>query len=258
MAKSFLSFQACCVLLACALCLGADSRSHAANLLSNPGFEFDPSGENQNFPGWVLYGPNVYSVWNGTPHGGSNYVKVYQDFVGQVNYAGVYQDYISGPDATYSADAWAYTAANDLPAGQNNAWAEVTYRDASANIRAIYRTALINTNSIATGGFAKGQWNHLQITNQYDIKTFQVTNTVTQLVAPPGTVFLRYQVAFQGDGQFSAGSVYFDDLNLTKTSAAPYGDMNIVWSDEFSGPAINTNIWTYDTGAGGWGNKELD
>lgn len=33
---------------------------------------------------------------------------------------------------------------------------------------------------------------------------------------------------------------------------------NIVWSDEFNGTSINTNIWTYDTGDGGWGNNELE
>jgi len=32
---------------------------------------------------------------------------------------------------------------------------------------------------------------------------------------------------------------------------------NIVWSDEFDGPSINSSNWTYDLGAGGWGNNEL-
>jgi hypothetical protein len=49
------------------------------------------------------------------------------------------------------------------------------------------------------------------------------------------------------DAANSGGSVYFDDLNLGLTSATPYGDWNIVWSDEFNGPAIDTNTWTYDT-----------
>jgi beta-glucanase (GH16 family) len=78
------------------------------------------------------------------------------------------------------------------------------------------------------------------------------------LVAPPGTYFVRYQIVFQGDAAFSGGSLYFDDLNLTPTGTAPYGDMNIVWNDEFDGAAINTNIWTYDLGGGGWGNNELE
>ncbi|MBT3315985.1 MAG: family 16 glycosylhydrolase [Anaerolineae bacterium] len=31
----------------------------------------------------------------------------------------------------------------------------------------------------------------------------------------------------------------------------------LIWSDEFDGETINTENWTYDTGAGGWGNNEL-
>jgi len=31
----------------------------------------------------------------------------------------------------------------------------------------------------------------------------------------------------------------------------------LVWSDEFDGDAINAENWTYDLGAGGWGNNEL-
>jgi len=34
-------------------------------------------------------------------------------------------------------------------------------------------------------------------------------------------------------------------------------DPNLLWSDEFEGSAINTNIWTFETGASGWGNNEL-
>ena len=28
----------------------------------------------------------------------------------------------------------------------------------------------------------------------------------------------------------------------------------LVWADEFNGPSIDTNNWTYDLGGGGWGN----
>ena len=38
------------------------------------------------------------------------------------------------------------------------------------------------------------------------------------------------------------------------------GDWNLVWNDEFSGTAIDTNHWTFETGngSGGWGNNELE
>ncbi|HXT11019.1 MAG TPA: glycoside hydrolase family 16 protein [Candidatus Angelobacter sp.] len=230
-----------------------------SSLLSNPGFEADPPGSSHNVLGWQLYGPNDYNESDfSIAHAGTNYFKVYQAFDGSVNYSGCYQDYISGPGATYSVDGWAYTDAGDAIAGQNAAWIEVTFRDANANILGLYRSALITTNLVASGGFPKSQWNQLPITNQYDPNTFQITNTVTQLVAPPGTIFLRYQIVFQGDAANSAGSVYFDDLNLAQIGSAPYGNMNIVWSDEFDGDSVKTNIWTYDLGASGWGNNELE
>lgn len=36
-----------------------------------------------------------------------------------------------------------------------------------------------------------------------------------------------------------------------------YPKMTLVWSDEFDGTQLNTNFWTYERGAGGWGNNEL-
>jgi len=231
----------------------------AANLLSNPGFESDLGGQSGSLPGWQTYGANTYSLTDGTvAHSGTNYFKVYQAFNGVVNQNGIYQDYISGPGATYTADGWAYTAASDALAGQNVAWVEVTFRDASANILALYRSALVTTNAIATGAFPKSKWVDLMVTNQYNLANNRVTNGVAQLVAPSGTVFVRYQLMFQGDSHNSNGSMYFDDLNLALAGNAPYGNMNIVWSDEFEGTAIKTNLWTYDTGAGGWGNNERE
>jgi len=240
------------------ICFAFASTSKAANVLGNPGFESDGVAS-ANLPGWQSYGANHYNESdNSIAHTGTNYFKVYQAFNGTVNYSGIYQDYISGPGASYSADGWAYSAAGDALAGANAAWIEITFRDATANILALYRSASITTNLIAGGGFTKSQWHNLAVTNQYDINSFQITNHTAQLVAPPGTYFVRYQVVFQGDAKNSNGSVYFDDLNLVSTGTAAYGDMNIVWNDEFDGAAINNNIWTYDLGGGGWGNNELE
>ena len=32
----------------------------------------------------------------------------------------------------------------------------------------------------------------------------------------------------------------------------------LVWSDEFSAASLNTTVWNYELGAGGWGNNELE
>jgi beta-glucanase (GH16 family) len=37
-----------------------------------------------------------------------------------------------------------------------------------------------------------------------------------------------------------------------------YGDWTNVWSDEFNGTNIDLTKWTFDIGAGGWGNNELE
>lgn len=31
----------------------------------------------------------------------------------------------------------------------------------------------------------------------------------------------------------------------------------LLWADEFNGTSVNTGVWTFETGAGGWGNNEL-
>lgn len=255
---SFIRATRPALLLLASLIFGCTQASQAANVLSNPGFEADGVAST-NLLGWFTYGANRYNEYdNAVAHTGTNYFKVYQAFTSSVNYNGIYQDYISGPGATYAADGWAQTATGDALAGGNTAWIEITFRDANANILALYRSALITTNLIASGGFPKGQWNNLAVTNQYDINSFQITNHVTQLTAPPGTYFVRYQLIFQGDAANSGGSVFFDDLNLVSTGNAPYGDMNIVWTDEFDGTVLNNNIWTFDMGGGGWGNNELE
>jgi beta-glucanase (GH16 family) len=235
--------------------------SRAANVLSNSGFETGDLG------GWTPYSANTYVLDNPSiAHSGNDYFKVYQTFNSQINYNGIYQDNVSGPGAVYSADGWAYTLSSDVMAGQNQAWIEVSFHDAAGNVLALYRSAIITTNTIATGAFPKNTWVDLRVTNQYNPQTYVITNTVSSLVAPPGTSFVRYQIMFQGDQYNSGGSMYFDDLTLNLASATAFGpDWNIVWSDEFNSNALNTNNWTFDIGNGfesggyyvsGWGNNE--
>jgi beta-glucanase (GH16 family) len=239
--------------------IGLATSSLATNLLSDPGFESDSTGQTSTILGWTPYGGNAYSETGATAHSGTNYFKVYQAFNGITNDTGVYQDYISGPGAVYSADGWAYTLSSDELAGGNMAWIEISFRDANANILALYRSAVITTNSLAKGTFPVSTWVDLPVTNQYDPTALVITNTTSELTAPAGTYYVRYQILFQGDPAKSAGSMYFDDLTLTQTSGAPYGNWNITWSDEFNGTSLNTNVWTFDLGNNsGWGNNELE
>lgn len=40
------------------------------------------------------------------------------------------------------------------------------------------------------------------------------------------------------------------------TTPIEYAGFNLVWNDEFDGNALNSQFWSYETGAGGWGNNE--
>jgi beta-glucanase (GH16 family) len=42
------------------------------------------------------------------------------------------------------------------------------------------------------------------------------------------------------------------------TAPTSYAGLSLTWSDEFNGPTLNTNVWNYETGGGGWGNNELE
>ena len=241
----------------CILILGVN-QVVAGNVLSNPGFEFDPMGGTQSFSGWTAYGSNNFGETGPAAHTGTNYFLVSSAFSGSVNYNGIFQDYISGPGATYSADGWAMTASPNLIAGQNTFWFEVSFHDANAHTIALYRSRLISTNSIANGTFPADTWIDLSVTNQYDPNTFTLIGAVSHLVAPAGTCFVRCQIVFQGDAANSGGTAEFDDLTLNLTSGSPFGNWNVVWSDEFNGAIIDTNTWTFDLGGGGWGNNELE
>ncbi len=246
MIKSAVSPLTTCVLLGAVLAMFTlfAGRAEAANVLNNPGFETG------NLGGWASYGPNTY-VMN-TPavaHSGSYYFKIYQTFNTQTNYNGIYQNYVSGPGVTYTADGWAYTLSTDTLGGQNVAWLEVSFRDASGNILALYRSSLITTNAIATGAFPKNTWVDLPVTNQYNPNTYQITNTVSSLIAPPNTSYVQYQIVFQGDQYNSGGSMYFDDLDVKSNWR------DIVWpklecrlSDLTQQQFLNSfNNWTFES-----------
>ena len=241
----------------------------AANILTNSGFETPSLAD------WITFGPNNYSEDTpGIAHGGANFYKVYGSFIGTQNYTGIYQDNLSAPGAVYSADGWAYTLGSDGGGihGQDAIWLEVSFRDASYNALALYRSAIVTGNNLASFG-GTNTWFDLQITNQCSFTNASapillpgtVTNSVVSLVTPAGTAYVRYQIVFAQGQDNANGSMYFDDLTLNQTGGTlpPVTQWNIVWTDEFNGNSVDTNIWTFETGNGcpnlcGWGNNELE
>jgi beta-glucanase (GH16 family) len=236
----------------------------AANILGNPGFE---SG---SLSGWSTFGPNnSIQTSASVAHSGTYYYKVYGQFNAAYNDTGIYQDNPSAPGAIYSADGWAYSLSSDAIHGQDLIWLEVSFRDASYKALALYRSVVVGTNNLASfGGTSK--WFDLQITNRCSYTNASAlilspgiaTNTVTNLVAPAGTAYVRYQIVFEQGPDNANGSMYFDDVTLNQTGGTvvvpPVTQWNIVWSDEFNGNSISATNWTFETGGGGWGNQELE
>ena len=241
----------------------------AANVLTNPGFE------TPGLAGWTTFGPNNYSEnTSGIAHGGVNYYKVYGSFNGAENYTGIYQDNPSAPGAIYSASGWSFTPGSDGRGihGEDVIWLEVSFRDASYNALALYRSVIVTSNNLASFG-GTNAWFDLQVTNECSYTNASapillpgtVTNSAVSLIAPAGTAYVRYQVVFAQGPDNANASMYFDDLTLNQTggTAPPATQWNIVWSDEFNGNSINTNVWTFEAGNGcpnlcGWGNNELE
>jgi beta-glucanase (GH16 family) len=242
---------------------------NGANVLSDPGFEENPVGTDIHpIAGWQWYGQewNTLTESDGRARSGSNYFKVFGGFTGNDNYNGIYQDIPSTPAASYSADGWAYSLSSDGGGihGQDQFWLELTFRDAGLNPLALYRSAIITGGNISNYG-GLDQWFQLPITNQWSFTNNAgiavagvITNTVTNIVAPAGTAFARYQIIFHQGPDNANGSAYFDDCTLNQQGATGTA-WNLVWSDEFNGNSIDTSHWTFETGNnGGWGNNELE
>jgi beta-glucanase (GH16 family) len=244
--------------------------TRAANLLLDPGFEDNPIGTNVHpISGWQSYGANNFTESDGHARSGTNYYKVYGQFTANDNYTGLYQDNPATPGSTYSADGWAFSLSTDGGGihGQDQIWLEVSFRDVALNTVALYRSPIISGANIASfGGF--DQWFKLPVTNAWSFTNsggvpiaIAITNTVTTLIAPPGTAVVRYQIVFHQGPDNANGSAYLDDLSLNQISGTTNSNTawNIVWSDEFDGANIASSNWSFETGNnGGWGNNELE
>lgn len=194
----------------------SSSSIQAANILANAGFETgDPTG-------WVKYGVfdfnttnNVY--YNGCNCGSNVWIydgrfsgKTYGQFTGGVNYNGEYQDVGVAAGSVLTADCWVYTSTQDHIGGVNEAWIEVHFMDAANNDLALFKSQVI-TPDPAT--LPLDAWLDYSVTNQVS----PVSQSVSTLVAPAGTVKARYQIVFHqtvNDG----GSVYWDDARLNLVS----------------------------------------
>jgi len=205
-----------------------------ANLLPNPSFELG------GLDNWSIYGAGFNTLLENASHvpvrSGSNVLKLFGQFSGSENYSGALRDTATTPGTSYIASGWALTPTGDPIAGGNTAWIEVSFRDASAAVLSLYRSALITSNTPA------GVWLNLAVTNQINPATFVVIGSVTNLVAPAGATSVRYQLVFRQPAS-AAGSVVFDDLNLSRASV---GETPVTATATTSGGHLSIVFPTFD------------
>ena len=242
------------------LLICATSAKGATNVLGNPGFE---TGD---LTSWTGYGNRAVEstnnhYYNNNMPGGSNVLthagaytgKTYGLFSGGANTDGVFQDSVAAAGSVWSGDGYALSHQQDFIQANNRFWFEVTFRDAGNAILAMYRSYALDP--LSADGVISNIWNHLTVTNQIDISdpSYQtVTNTVSNFTAPAGTAKVRFQVVFSQVG-FAGGSVYFDDLNLTKIAgtdpditASPVSRVRVTGSSgNFSVAAVGATTLQY-------------
>lgn len=214
--------------LAAGLCACA-SLNAATNVLTNPGFEAGAA------TGWSTYGSHAVESTNNTYYNGGSAVgasnvvtlagrfvgKTWGGFTGSYNANGFFQDSVAGPGSIWSGSGNAFTHEQDLMQEGNQFWIEMTFRDASDTILGMYRSAILDP--AALPGIKTNAWMSLTITNEYDIQdtSYQtITNSATTFAAPAGTAKVRFQAVYAQLAGYPGGSIYMDEMNLTKVAGS--------------------------------------
>jgi beta-glucanase (GH16 family) len=83
-------------------------------------------------------------------------------------------------------------------------------------------------------------------TEKFEVKLYNATNAV--LVDDIAAITI------EDDDNNTSGLVIPNKGYSTPTA---YPGYNLVWADEFNADTLNTAYWNQETGAGGWGNNEL-
>ncbi|HOQ04825.1 MAG TPA: glycoside hydrolase family 16 protein [Anaerohalosphaeraceae bacterium] len=128
---------------------------------------------------------------------------------------------------------------------------------ASANLARIL-CYTVSTGSPSTG---KAYWDNLsiedgQVINDPDYNLDQIINLLD--FAPLASAWLNESASYNLSSQ---NQLTLEDLDVFCSrwldTPPQYPGYRFVWSDEFEGPSIDTANWTWEIGAGGWGNNEL-
>jgi len=170
----------------------------ATNYLINPDFEqsfFANSGNGGwfNFSGCAYASTNDYyylSANHVTVVGGTNACQIYAG----TTWNGIFQDRPASPGQVFTASAWFLTPIDD----------PITVSNVCYLVQ--YSTAMVDTN------FPTDTWIGMTPTNVHAGDFVTPLGTSPFLVAPPGTVSVRYQFTYHAVG--GTGSVYVDSAAL--------------------------------------------
>ncbi|NQU54148.1 MAG: family 16 glycosylhydrolase [Bacteroidetes bacterium] len=72
--------------------------------------------------------------------------------------------------------------------------------------------------------------------------------------------YFPFKGSYEIELQLTKGSDVFSEKQSVSISADDAGyvaSFTLAWADEFDDTSVNTNNWTFETGANGWGNNEL-
>ncbi len=178
----------------------------STNALANPGFEMGGLA-NWNLYGNVIGNAGLQRVNAGPVRTATNSFKLFGGFTGGQNFSGAYADTAASAGDVFRAQGWTLTPAGDRIAESNQAWVEVSFRNAASEILTLYRSSPVSSNSPA------GAWLKLTVTNQINPANGAIIASVTNLVAPASTAFVRYQIVYRQVNN-APGAVYFDDHRL--------------------------------------------
>ncbi len=182
----------------------------ATNLLINPGFEDGVFAEPWE-AAWAPFNGAEIDSASDFYYGSTTPVSIYDGNYVCRTYAsnpdnGLYENNLpAAPGATYHVGGQFYVSSLDPVTGLSWVVLQLMFKNAGGNTIATFATPQIGTN------FTTDAWTFLQVTNG---------TGGPDLVAPAGTASATcqvYQYAQQGGG----GSVYFDDLYVTRTALAP-------------------------------------
>jgi hypothetical protein len=188
------------------------------NLLIDPSFESGMFATTSD-AGWVNFNGAAEVNTNGfyfntsTPINvldGADAVQTYSTGTGTYN--GIYQDRPAVPGQVYTASGWLYTPSADKIGGAGLCWLEIQFQDANGGIVGFYKSGSISSSSPAD------VWIQVQPTNHYEADETTLIDTPKFMVAPPGTVKVRFQITHHAD---TGGSVYLDLMDLKLRAPVP-------------------------------------